>query len=95
MDPRGVAVAASRHRGTSFRWLDSGDPAEATDAKPALELPAVYCRHCGRSGWLATAADFGDRLIHDAARTYRNMADQKAVVRAMLARAPASWVCCG
>ena len=68
----------------SFRWLDSGDPAEATDAKPALELPAVYCRHCGRSGWLATAADFGDRLIHDAARTYRNMADQKAVVRAML-----------
>lgn len=68
----------------SFRWLDSGDAADATDAKPSLELPAVYCRHCGRSGWLATAADFGDRLIHDAARTYRNMADQKAVVRAML-----------
>ena len=68
----------------SFRWLDSGDTDDPFDPTPAIELPAVYCRHCGRSGWLATAAEFGDRLIHDPARTYRNLADNSATVRAMI-----------
>ena len=77
----------------SFRWLDSGDTDDPFDPTPAIELPAVYCRHCGRSGWLATAAEFGDRLIHDPARTYRNLADNSATVRAMI-RATASCAVC-
>ena len=75
----------------SFRWLDSGDVADSdVSAKtPTIELPGVYCRHCGRSGWMALAADFGDRLIHDPMRTYRAMADKPATIRTMLRAGPA------
>ena len=53
----------------SFRWSDAG----AEDADTAL--PAVYCRHCGRSGWGVTTRSVGtdldlrpDAIRQDAAR---------------------------
>lgn len=37
---------------TQFHWADDGPPspsADADDVRPPF--PAIYCRHCGRSGW--------------------------------------------
>jgi ATP-dependent helicase YprA (DUF1998 family) len=41
-----------------YRWSDDGVPADDTE----LYLPAVYCRHCGRSGWGARLAPTGNAL---------------------------------
>lgn len=52
----------------SFRWSDDG----TTDAEAAsgaeedpqkLHLPAIFCRHCGKSGWGAKAAPEDGHLI--------------------------------
>ncbi|KRQ24205.1 DEAD/DEAH box helicase [Mycobacteroides sp. H001] len=41
-----------------YRWSDDGAVAD----DDALFLPAVYCRHCGRSGWGARLAPTGNAL---------------------------------
>ena len=41
-----------------YRWSDDGVAADDDDAY----LPAVYCRHCGRSGWGARLAPTGNAL---------------------------------
>ena len=43
---------------TQFRWSDDGTAADESE----LFLPAVYCRHCGRSGWGARLAPTGSTL---------------------------------
>ncbi|MGH3893773.1 MAG: DEAD/DEAH box helicase [Rhodococcus qingshengii] len=48
------AVAAA----TSYRWSDDG----AHEDADGMHLPAVYCRHCGRSGWGARMAPTGTTL---------------------------------
>jgi ATP-dependent helicase YprA (DUF1998 family) len=40
----------------AFRWSD------ATPEDGELALPAIYCRHCGRSGWGAANRAVGDDL---------------------------------
>lgn len=67
-----------------FRWLDSGDTVDPLDPTPDVELPSVYCRQCGRSGWLGQAADFGDRLVVEPARVYRAMTENASTVRALI-----------
>ncbi|KAA0087221.1 DUF1998 domain-containing protein [Mycolicibacterium sp. P9-64] len=47
------AVRAS----TDYRWADDG-----TSVDDELYLPAVFCRHCGRSGWGARLAPTGSTL---------------------------------
>ena len=42
---------------TEYRWSDDG-----TSIDDELYLPAVYCRHCGRSGWGARLAPTGNAL---------------------------------
>ncbi|MBU8827094.1 DEAD/DEAH box helicase [Mycolicibacterium goodii] len=42
---------------TEYRWSDDG-----TSVDDELYLPAVYCRHCGRSGWGARLAPTGNAL---------------------------------
>lgn len=42
----------------AYRWSDDGAVADDTE----LHLPAVYCRHCGRSGWGARLAPTGSAL---------------------------------
>lgn len=49
---RAVRAAAA------FRWSDDGTVADESE----LFLPAVYCRHCGRSGWGARLAPTGSTL---------------------------------
>ncbi|MGW9183833.1 DEAD/DEAH box helicase [Agromyces sp. NPDC055661] len=50
-----------------FRWSDDGQMlgAEASDLDSAPAYPAVYCRHCGRSGWGVQLAPVGTYLDHD------------------------------
>ncbi|WP_306305401.1 DEAD/DEAH box helicase [Nocardia jiangxiensis] len=43
---------------TVFHWADDG----AVDTPGTTYLPAVYCRHCGRSGWGARLAPTGMAL---------------------------------
>ena len=43
---------------TEYRWSDDGALADDHE----LYLPAVYCRHCGRSGWGARLAPTGAAL---------------------------------
>jgi ATP-dependent helicase YprA (DUF1998 family) len=43
---------------TEYRWSDDGASADDDE----LFLPAVYCRHCGRSGWGARLAPTGSAL---------------------------------
>lgn len=43
---------------TEYRWSDDGALADDNE----LYLPAVYCRHCGRSGWGARLAPTGTAL---------------------------------
>lgn len=48
----------------TFLWSDDGevqlaDQTDAFDASGADAFPAVYCRHCGRSGWGVSLAAVG------------------------------------
>lgn len=64
----------------AFSWLDTPGLATLTDldddsapATPGVELPAVSCRRCGHSGWMATTTEITGTLnmnpaaVHDAA----------------------------
>ncbi len=42
----------------TYRWSDDGTVADESE----LFLPAVFCRHCGRSGWGARLAPTGSTL---------------------------------
>ena len=44
--------------GTSYRWSDDG----VHEDSDVMHLPALYCRHCGRSGWGARLAPTGHTL---------------------------------
>ncbi|MFG1918250.1 DEAD/DEAH box helicase [Micromonospora sp. NPDC048898] len=49
-----------------FRWGDDGPPVaggDAEDVRPSF--PAIYCRHCGRSGWGVGLAPVGNSLAVD------------------------------
>ncbi len=49
----------------AFRWSDDGRvlPNDASDSTAARSAyPAVYCRHCGRSGWGVELAPLGHNL---------------------------------
>ncbi|QCB52930.1 DEAD/DEAH box helicase [Rhodococcus sp. PAMC28707] len=43
---------------TSYRWSDDG----VQEDGDVMHLPALYCRHCGRSGWGARLAPTGHTL---------------------------------
>ncbi|MBY3794510.1 DEAD/DEAH box helicase [Rhodococcus fascians] len=43
---------------TSYRWSDDG----VQEDSDVMHLPALYCRHCGRSGWGARLAPTGHAL---------------------------------
>jgi len=72
-----------------FRWGDDGlltVQAEAADLEgdAAPAFPAVYCRHCGRSGWGVTLASVGEDLHADDARIRPKHASRDGRFRALL-----------
>src|SRR5699024_169866 len=62
----------------SFRWSD------AASEDDDLALPAIYCRHCGRSGWGATTRAVGDDLDLTPDRIRRDAAEKKGRFRALI-----------
>ena len=62
----------------SFSWSD------VVDEEGDLALPAIYCRHCGRSGWGATTRAVGDDLDFSPDRVRRDAFDKKGRFRALI-----------
>jgi ATP-dependent helicase YprA (DUF1998 family) len=75
-----VAAAAAR-----FRWSDDGPPAADGDAEEARpSFPAIFCRHCGRSGWGIGLAPVGTSLAVDDDDIRRNHAAKEGQFRPLL-----------
>ena len=75
-----VAGAAPR-----YRWGDDGeltDPGDAAGEQRAF--PAIYCRHCGRSGWGVGLAPVGSNLDTDDNVIRRNHAAREGRFRALI-----------
>lgn len=64
----------------AYRWSDDGT---STDAD-TYAFPAVYCRHCGRSGWGVTLEPTGWGLHHDDTGIRRRHAIKEAYFRALI-----------
>ncbi|MBI9114980.1 DEAD/DEAH box helicase [Sanguibacter suaedae] len=73
---------------TKYLWSDDGgvelgeSDAFAWEGRPAF--PALYCRHCGRSGWGVELAPVGHDLHTDDTSIRRNHASRKGRFRALL-----------
>lgn len=60
-------AVASESGDSVFRWSDDGGMGahvaqSASDVRQAW-LPAIYCRHCGRSGWMLAEQPGGDTYV--------------------------------
>src|SRR5699024_8539324 len=62
----------------AFRWSD------ALEEDEDLALPAIYCRHCGRSGWGATTRAVGDDLDLRPDTIRKDAAERTGRFRALL-----------
>jgi ATP-dependent helicase YprA (DUF1998 family) len=70
---------------TQFRWGDDGPPVSADDADAVRpSFPAIYCRHCGRSGWGIGLAPVGNSLAVDDHRIRRDHALNEGRFRPLL-----------
>jgi len=75
-----VAAAAAR-----YRWGDDGPPAADGDVEEARRsFPAIFCRHCGRSGWGIGLAPVGTSLAVDDDDIRRNHAAKEGRFRPLL-----------
>jgi hypothetical protein len=76
-----VASAAPR-----YRWSDDGALPELGHAGAELQraFPAIYCRHCGRSGWGIGLAAVGATLDNDDTVIRRNHASHEGRFRALI-----------
>jgi ATP-dependent helicase YprA (DUF1998 family) len=78
-------VASSTAR---YLWSDDGEVAslpESGAAEPRQgSFPAVYCRHCGRSGWGIGLAAVGSTLDSDDTAIRRNHAAREGRFRALI-----------
>jgi ATP-dependent helicase YprA (DUF1998 family) len=69
------SVDAEHH----YRWNDDGPHTDQT-----LHLPAIYCRHCGRSGWGAVLGPTGADLENDDSKIRREAATGNPRFRALI-----------
>ncbi len=74
----------------SFRWADSApiaavddDPVDSEPA-PVLELPTVFCRRCGHSGWMTVGSELSQTFAAGHAAVYRAAIDRSPLVRVLL-----------
>ena len=70
-----------------FHWADDGPVALGDDGSVEMNwFPAVYCRHCGRSGWGVQLAPVGNELsvTDDDIRRDHAARDTKSRFRALL-----------
>ncbi len=72
----------------AFGWYGEAAPeAESTlGGIPRESLPAIYCRHCGRSGWTAISKERDPaELEAEPPKIYRAAVSDKRLVRAFIA----------
>ncbi|MGH3282182.1 MAG: DEAD/DEAH box helicase, partial [Trebonia sp.] len=72
----------------AFGWYGEAPPeAETTlGAVPRDVLPAVYCRHCGRSGWTAISTERDPQdLEPNPPKIYQASVTDKRLIRALIA----------
>jgi ATP-dependent helicase YprA (DUF1998 family) len=76
-----VASAAAR-----YQWSDDGALVDLgqTGAVQQRAFPAIYCRHCGRSGWGIGLAAVGSTLDNDDTVIRRNHARGEGRFRALI-----------
>jgi ATP-dependent helicase YprA (DUF1998 family) len=78
-----IAGSAAR-----YLWSDDGELTVLSDIGTAeLEqraFPAIYCRHCGRSGWGVSLAAVGSNLDTDDTAIRRNHAAHEGRFRALI-----------
>lgn len=69
-----------------YRWSDDGAFPELGHAgvEELRAFPAVYCRHCGRSGWGIGLAAVGSTLDNDDTAIRRNHASHEGRFRALI-----------
>lgn len=68
-----------------FRWGDDGPPTSGADMEEiSPSFPALYCRHCGRSGWGVGLAPVGSSLAVDDDSIRRNHATREGRFRALI-----------
>ena len=69
-----------------FRWSDDGTLSHGADddTENVDSFPAVYCRHCGRSGWGVELAQTGADLLPDQGRVRANHAAGEGRFRALI-----------
>ncbi|MCP3935641.1 MAG: helicase, partial [Actinomycetia bacterium] len=75
----------------AFRWSDSAAVSDEDDfLPPALgsELPSVYCRRCGLSGWMVTQSELDNRFNVRPGVIYSASIERPAVTRALLRANP-------
>ncbi|MFV2197729.1 DEAD/DEAH box helicase [Nocardiopsis sp. LOL_012] len=73
----------------SFAWHGETLPALGAETTTAnlgrVSLPAVYCRHCGRSGWAAISPESSPAdLVTDPDKVYRGAIASKKYVRPLI-----------
>jgi replicative superfamily II helicase len=71
-----------------FGWFGEASPESETTlgGVPRDSLPAVYCRHCGRSGWAALSPEKDPHLlVPDPVKIYRASVPGKRLVRPLIA----------
>lgn len=70
----------------AFRWSDDGTltPSAEESEIDVGSFPAVYCRHCGRSGWGIELASTGTDLLPDQTRVRANHAAAEGRFRALI-----------
>lgn len=73
---------------TRFLWSDDGQLTVLSQGEAGLPeqraFPAIYCRHCGRSGWGVGLAPVGANLDTDDTTIRRNHAAHEGRFRALL-----------
>ena len=79
-------VLRAVHVDPQFRWRDSAAPAKLDDTLPNSEheLPAVYCRRCGMSGWMAVASELGNTMLTKPNTIYQAALSRAATQRVLL-----------
>jgi ATP-dependent helicase YprA (DUF1998 family) len=75
-----------------FSWLDTPGLAALAESEdevdepptPGVELPAVSCRRCGHSGWMATTTEISGTLNMNASAVYEAALRRSPAIRVML-----------
>jgi ATP-dependent helicase YprA (DUF1998 family) len=73
-----------------FRWLDGAtpEPDELPEEEPPPTAPAIYCRICGRTGWMARASEMSGALSFVETGIYEESVRSSPRLRALIRASP-------